>query len=80
MAEWHNLIGKVIAEKVSESAELQLLHHKLRSHIELLTNDERTINYIEELLQAILVQAQTDSKFDGFLAGLDFSAQANQTV
>ncbi len=80
MAELQNLIGTVIAEKVSESAELQLLYHKLRSHIELLTNDERTLNHIEELFHAILVQAQTDSKFDGFLAGLDFSAQANQPV
>ncbi len=80
MADLQNFIGKVIAEKVSESVELQLLHHKLRSHIETLTSDERTLNYIEELVQAILVQAQTDSKFDGFLAGLDFAAKANQPV
>ncbi|HMM19908.1 MAG TPA: hypothetical protein PKA10_04140 [Selenomonadales bacterium] len=69
-----NLVGKVIAERVNESWELQLLKHKLRSHIELLTTDENAISRIEELLQAILIQAQTESKFDGFLAGLEFVA------
>lgn len=72
MKDLRNLVGKVIAEKVNESAELQLLLYKLHSSIEALTSDESTINYLDELFEAILIQAQIDSKFDGFLSGIDF--------
>ena len=66
-----NLMGKVIAENIIESAELTLLKQKLFTYIEQITQDENTITNINTLFDVILNIAQTESKFDGFIAGLE---------
>lgn len=67
----HSLLGKSIAENISESAEITFLKHKLFLHIERLSEDKDIVAEINRLLAAILVLAQTEAKFDGFIAGLE---------
>jgi hypothetical protein len=64
-------MGKIVAENISESAEVTFLKHKLSMYIEKLSEDKDIVAEVNKLLAAILVMAQTDAKFDGFVAGLE---------
>lgn len=66
-----SMMGKIIAENIAESAELTLLKHKLSLYIERLSEDKDIVAEINRLLAAMLVLAQTEAKFDGFVAGLE---------
>lgn len=68
-----NLLGKIIAENVTESAELVLLKEKLYNLVENFTQDENIIDRFDELFSSILKIAQIDSKYDGFIAGAEFA-------
>ena len=67
------MTAKIIAQNVTESAELMLLKYKLYTLIENLTQDEAKIISFDELFSSILKIAQIDSKYDGFIAGEDFA-------
>jgi hypothetical protein len=64
-------MGKTIAENISESAELTLLKQKLSMYLERLSQDRDSVAEISKLFDTILILAQTESKFDGFIAGLE---------
>lgn len=66
-----SLMGNFIAENISESVELNLLKQRLSMYLEKLTQDEETITKINRLFDTMLNLAQTESKFDGFIAGLE---------
>ena len=67
------LFAKIIAQNVTESAELMLLKYKLYTFIENLTQDEANIINFDELFSSILKIAQIDSKYEGVIAGSDFA-------
>jgi hypothetical protein len=67
------LIGKMIASNITESVELRILQQRLIALLENFTQDDICIMKFNEILNIILVQAQTDSKFEGFVAGVEWA-------
>ena len=73
-----SMVGKIIASNTTESVELRILKQNIIALIDNLTQDENIIINFDELLSIAFVQAQTDSKFDGFIAGIEWADITNQ--